>query len=390
MTQLSVGYVPLLDAAPLIIAQELGFAAEEGLDLDLRAAPSWSSVRDMLNFGAVDAAHMLSPVPIAASLGLGGHAVPMSAVSVLSANGTVIGVTNALAEKMRGAGYTFDFNDAAVAGRALIAASATPLRIGVPFPFSMHSELLIYWLNALGLPAPQNVDIKTVPPSLMGKAMRMGEIDAFCVGEPWGSLAVEQGLGTLLLAGASIWSFSPEKVLAMRSDWAEVNPALRNQLIRAVVRAGRWLSEPASLTVASEILARPSYLNVPADILDRGLTGQFVISPQGERRSQSSFVIFHGGATQYPWTSQAEWIALQLARRTGLDREQSQSAASSVFRGDLFRDALAGSGMDVPLEARKVEGGFAAPQDVDSGFGRLSLLPNQFFDRRIFNPNTSE
>ena len=109
MTPLAVGYVPLLDAAPLIIAQELGFAREEGLDLSLHPAPSWSSVRDMLSFGAVDAAHMLSPVPIASALGLGGGVVPMSVVSVLSINGTVVGVANELAAKMRDAGHDFSF-----------------------------------------------------------------------------------------------------------------------------------------------------------------------------------------------------------------------------------------------------------------------------------------
>ncbi len=134
MTTVTIGYVPLLDAAPLIIAQEMGFAVEEGLSLTLRAAPSWSSVRDMLNFGAVNAAHMLSPVPITSAMGLGCRAAPMSVLSVLSNNGTVIGVANALADKMRGAGHDFAFNDVEAAGNALIAAADAPLRIGVPFP----------------------------------------------------------------------------------------------------------------------------------------------------------------------------------------------------------------------------------------------------------------
>ena len=149
MIRLGIGYVPLLDAAPLIMAQQMGFAAEEGLELDLRAAPSWSAVRDMLCFGQVDAAHMLSPVPIASAMGLGGGAVPMSAISVLSINGTVVGVANKLADKLRAAGHDFGFNNAETAGNALIGVADAPLRIGVPFPFSMHSELLIYWLLSL-------------------------------------------------------------------------------------------------------------------------------------------------------------------------------------------------------------------------------------------------
>jgi NitT/TauT family transport system ATP-binding protein len=390
MTPLAVGYVPLLDAAPLIIAQELGFAREEGLDLSLHPAPSWSSVRDMLSFGAVDAAHMLSPVPIASALGLGGGVVPMSVVSVLSINGTVVGVANELAAKMRDAGHDFSFCDAEAAGKALIAVSDSPLRIGVPFPFSMHSELLIYWLSALGLPAPQNVDIRTVPPSSMIDAIRAGEIDAFCVGEPWGSLVVEQGGGTLLIPGSAIWSFSPEKVLAMRSAWVNDNPAISGKLIRALVKAGRWLAQPSSRTVTAEVLARPGFLNLPGELLDRGLTGQMIISSQGEQRSVPSFMEFYEGVATFPWRSQAEWIGLQLARRTGLDRGQAVRAAGGVFRSDIYRDALQGSGMDVPGASSRVEGALAVPTPVASALGRLTLLPNQFFDRRIFDPDALE
>jgi len=217
-TGLSVGFMPLVDAAPLIVAREMGFAREESIELELKRAPSWSGIRDMLAFGRVDAAHMLSPVPIALALGLGGGGAPLSAVSVLSVNGDAIGVSQAVANRLRDVGFAFDFADATAAGKALIAAAQGRLRIGVPFPFSMHAELLYYWLNALGLPAPQSVEIHTVPPPLMSDAIAAGDIDAFCVGEPWGSMAVENGLGELLLPGNAIWAFAPEKVLAVRTD----------------------------------------------------------------------------------------------------------------------------------------------------------------------------
>ncbi|SMY09168.1 ABC transporter substrate-binding protein [Flavimaricola marinus] len=390
MTAVAIGYVPLLDAAPLIVAQEMGFAAEEGLELSLRPAPSWSSVRDMLSFGAVDAAHMLSPVPIASALGLGGGTVPLSVVSVLSINGTVIGVSPALAARLRAAGHDFGFSDATAAGKALIAAAEGTLRIGVPFPFSMHSELLIYWLSALGLPAPQSVDIRTVPPSSMAEALKSGEIDAFCVGEPWGTLAVEQGVATLLIPGRAIWSFSPEKVLAMRTAWVEENPVVSGKLIRAVVKAGRWLAQPSSHTVTAEVLARPEFLNLSGELLDRGLTGTLVISAQGEQRRVDSFLEFHDGAATFPWRSQGEWIGLQLARRMGLDRSQAVCAARQVFRPDIYRAALAESGMDLPGASSRVEGSLAVPTAVASAFGRLTLRPNQFFDRRIFDPDEIE
>ncbi|WP_417523223.1 CmpA/NrtA family ABC transporter substrate-binding protein [Marinovum sp.] len=387
LTPLTVGFIPLVDAAPLIIAQEMGFAAEEGISLQLRRAPSWSALRDLLSFGMVDAAHMLSPVPVATALGLGGAGAPLSAVSVLSVNGNVIGVSRALADRLRDAGHDFGFTNARAAGLALIAAAGDGLRIGVPFPFSMHAELVYYWLSALGLPAPQSVFVRTVPPPLMGDAIRAGEIDAFCVGEPWGSQAVEDGMGALLLPGSAIWGFAPEKVLAMRTDWAEAEEMLRGRLIRAVWRAGRWLGDPASRSLTAEILARPDYLDLPAYILDRALSGRLVVSPRGEERDVPDFLAFHRSAASFPWRSQAEWIGLQLAARTGLDRSTAKSAAAGVFRTDLHRQALAGLSASLPTASSRIEGGVTEPTAAPAETGRLILGPDRFFDGRIFDPD---
>ena len=383
---LSVGFIPLVDAAPLIIAQEMGFAAEEGIALNLRAAPSWSSLRDMLSLGHVDAAHMLSPAPVAVALGLGGGGAALLAVSVLSVNGNVIGVSRALADRLRAQGHDFAFNDARSAGNALIAASERRLRFGVPFPFSMHAELVYSWLSALGLPAPQGVDIRTVPPPLMADAIEAGEIDAFCVGEPWGSTAVETGVGELLLPGKAIWSFAPEKVLAVRESWAQSEPAILGRLIRAMWQAGRWLSEPSSRILTAELLSRPEYLNLAPEIIDRSLSGRLVISPSGTQRDVPGFVEFHHGAANFPWRSQAEWIGREMAARLGLDREASARAASRVFRSDLYREALAGTGADLPGASAKIEGTLQEKMAIASRFGRLILQPDSFFDGEVFEP----
>lgn len=386
---LSVGFIPLVDAAPLIMAQEMGFAAEEGISLDLRAAPSWSSLRDMLSLGQVDAAHMLSVAPVASALGLGGAGVTLHAVSVLSVNGNVIGVSRPLADRLREIGHDFAFNDARSAGTALIAASGGSLRFGVPFPFSMHAELVYYWLSALGLPAPQGVDIRTVPPPLMADAIKAGEIDAFCVGEPWGSKAVEIGVGELLLPGNAIWSFAPEKVLAVREDWARSEPALLGRLIRATWQAGRWLADPSSRTLTAELLSRPEYLNLAPEVIDRSLSGRMVISPTGAQRDVPGFVEFHHGAANFPWRSQAEWIGLELAARLGLDREAAAGAARGVFRSDLYRNALADTGADLPGASSKIEGTLTEQTAIASRFGRLILQPDAFFDGKVFEPSAS-
>lgn len=399
---LAVGYIPLVDSAPLIVAQEMGFAAEEGLDLDLKRAPSWSSLRDMLVFGRVDAAHMLAPVPVASALGLGNTGTVLNAISVLSVNGNVIGVSAEMAQRLRDIGHDFRFNDAFAAGHALIKAAPKRLRIAVPFPFSMHAEMLYYWLSTLGFPAPQSIDIRTVPPPLMADAMRAGDVDAFCVGEPWGTFVVEEALGALLLPSSAIWSFAPEKVLAVRSDWAADQPALSGRLIRAAWRAGRWLSDPDNRILAAEMLSREPYLNMPPEMIDRALSGKLTVTPQGLQRTVPGFLRFHREQATFPWDSQAQWIAHQLASRMGLDRHAAMVTAAQVFRGDLYRAALAGLDSSMPAQNSRVEGQASLYQTdsrtetskdntrdtaVDFSGSADFHDGNRFFDGQIFDPH---
>lgn len=383
---LPVAYIPLIDAAPLIMAQEMGFAADEGIALDLVAAPSWSSVRDMLAFGRVDAAHMLSPVPIAMAMGLGGVTTAISAVSVLSVNGNVIGVGRAIADRLLADGFDFDFSDPRRAAAALCKVREGPLRFGVPFPFSMHVALLRYWAGATDLGA-DGLEVRTIPPPLMSAALAAGDIDAFCVGEPWGSVAVDQGVGALLLPGNAIWQFAPEKVLAVRTDWAETEPDLLGRLMRAVWRAGRWLSAPESRATAGEILSRGEYLGVSSELIDRALTGHMIVTSRGDQRQIMDFIEFHAGAATFPWRSQASWIARQIRAEHGTDVISDLDAVASVYRTDLHRRHLQSAAADLPGASSKLEGAIRHETPVASAGGRLILRPDTFFDGRIFDPD---
>lgn len=332
-----VGFLPLVDAAPLIVAAEMGFDRAEGVALDLRRATSWSGLRDMVTFGQVMAAQMLAPMPVAAALGLGGASVGLSAISVLSTNGEVIGVSAKIADRLRERSQALAFDDAAAAGAALISVAEGPLRVGVPFPFSMHAELLYYWLSSLGLPAPSGLDIRTVPPPLMAGAMASGELDAFCVGEPWGSIAVEQTAGELLLPGCAIWPGAPEKVLGVRRDLLETVPEPLAALVRAVWQAGQWLDDPGNHTVACEVLSSRAYLDVPSEIIDRSLTGHLLTSSRGSSHMVRNFI---GFSNTQPDIRHAAWIANRLADRLGLDKTAAIPAGCQGFAAAFHRDAV--------------------------------------------------
>lgn len=385
-TTIRCGFIPLVDCAPLVVAREMGFAAEEDLNLTLTRHPSWSALRDALVLGQTDCAHMLSPLPIAMSLGLGGLPSRVDALMVLSVNGNVIGVSPDIADRMRDGGWTGGFSDPVGTGQHLIRATDRKLRVGVPFPFSMHAELLYHWLGALGVSTPGELDVKTVPPPLMPAAMTAGEIDAFCVGEPWGSSVVEDGVGELILPGAAIWAFAPEKVLAARHSWVEENPETVRRLMRAVARAARWLSDADNRTVAGELLSRKQYLDLPSMIIDRALLGQIVTSRRGLQAEAPHFLHFHAKAANFPWRSQAAWIAVNIAQRLGLDRTLAMDVGKTCFRSDLYRRNLAPIGIDMPGASEKLEGSLAHSEAVASTKGHMMLGPDRFFDGEIFDP----
>jgi two-component system, oxyanion-binding sensor len=257
----------------------------------------------------------------------------------------------------------------------------------VPFPFSMHAELVMYWLERLGAAA---VDVRTVPPPQMTAALASGEIDAFCVGEPYGSLAVEQGVAHLILHTSAIWAAAPEKVLAMRRGWTACHPERAAALVRAVWRAAAWMANPQHRLAAAELLARPDYLDVAPEIVDRSLSGRLVVSPRGDERIVPHCIRFFGGAATFPWRSQAVWIADALARRTGADRKALRAVARATFRSDLYRQVLGPAGADLPGASEKLEGALHHATAVASTLGGLQLAPDRFFDGGVFDPSVGD
>ncbi|AKS46018.1 NitT/TauT family transport system ATP-binding protein [Octadecabacter temperatus] len=385
LTQVRCGYLPLVDCAPLIIAKELRFAAQEGLDLTLVKQPSWSSLRDMLAFGQIDFAHMLSPMPVAMSLGLGGVARDIDVLMVLSANGTIVGVSADLDRRMQETGWSNTFNDPSAASQAIFAAGGKPVRIGVPFPFSMHRMLLETWLSQAPEYSEDRIEIVTVPPTKMADAMQDGDLDMFCVGEPWGSVAVQQSGATLILPGSRVWEFSPEKVLGVQRSWATQNPKQCHAMIRSIYKAARWLAQPENIPLAVEILARSQHLDLPDHAIDPALSGQF-ITKQGETPEQMDrFMVFHQGAANFPWRSQACWIADILSRWHSLDRDAARQIAQACFRSDIYREALLPIGVDLPAASQKIEGTMAGPTTVTSTMGQMILGPDRFFNGAVFD-----
>lgn len=394
---LTLGFIPLVDCAPLVVAKEKGFAAAEGLSLSLARETSWANIRDRVMLGHFDAAQMLGPMPIASTLGIGHVEAPMIAPFSLGLGGNAITLSPALFVEMETVGASLASGPAAM-GKALAsvvarrrAAHGAPLTLAVVHPFSGHNYELRYWLAAAEIDPDQDIRIIVLPPSSMVEAVLDRQIDGFCVGEPWNSLAVEAGAGVIAVTKSSLWRQGPEKVLGLRADFAQRRPETLSALLRALYKAAEWAGRSENHAELSRMLAARDHLAVSADIIARALSGGLVRTSGGEPQPIPDFLVFHDHAANFPWQSHSLWFYSQMVRwgQIGYSPALAQKARET-YRPDLYRAALAEAGIDLPRASAKVEGALKTATPVASRNGAMTLGPDGFFDGRLFDPDEIE
>ncbi len=391
MTQtLSIGFLPLVDACLPILAHEHGFAEDEGLSLRFVRDMSWATVLDRLLYGHSDAAHLVAPLAIATTLGRGRPAQPLAVPFVLGLNGNAITLRSDLAAQVCPPGRLGDPAAVGAALRAIAlerAAAGKRLRFGAVHRYSSHNYMLRYWLAACGIQPDRDVEIATVAPPFCADALEAGEVDGICVGEPWNSVAVERGVGSIVLATAQIWRRGVEKVLALREPVLEDKREAVILLIRALCRAGRHFVDPANWEANAEILARPEYLDGSAVLIKRAISDRLLLARGGEVVHYPDFMFQYREAANFPWVSQAEWLYSQMVRWDGLDYSpQDAERAARVFRPDVYRSALIGTGEPLPGASSKVEGSLKSTTSVGTQQGRITMEKNAFFDGATFDP----
>jgi ABC-type nitrate/sulfonate/bicarbonate transport system substrate-binding protein len=372
-------------------AAEKGFAEKQGIELKLIRETSWANIRDRLVVGHFDAAHMLGPMAVASSLGIGHLTVPIVAPLSLGLGGNAVTVANAVWQQMLLEGAALH-DPPAAQGAALkrvvqrrSRANLAPLTFGMVYPFSCHNYELRYWLAACGIDPDRDVRLVVIPPPFLVDAMREGQIDGFCVGEPWNSIAVDAGVGTIVALGSEIWRLCPEKVLGCRADWAEQHPARLDALVRAIHEAALWCEAEPNQEELAHILAQPRYVGVPANILLRGLSNRIQPSAQAPARYVDAFYSTARNAATFPWASHAVWFYTQMVRWGQIDFAPATfCAAYATYRPDLYRRALAPLGHNSPAEDVKDEGVLKDRGMLPGTTGDLAYGPDGFFDNRIF------
>lgn len=390
--QVTAGFLPLLDAAPLIVAATLGFADAEGLQLRLMRETSWATLRDRMAVRHLDVAHMLAPMPIADALGLTPLPTGVIAPMALGFGGNTITASRALWSELASHGAKADFEpqQAARAFAALVAGrrskGAPRVRLGIVHPYSAHHYGLAYWLAAAGVQPGRDVDLAVLPPPLSSAALASGQVDGFCAGEPWGSVAVLGGHGKTITTNAHIWRCGPEKVLGVRQAWADQDADRLARLLRAVYRAAAWCDDQANSAELADLLKDAGLLAQQREVLLPGL-GRRLLAPEGATIPVDGFLTFADRAATFPWISHALWMLTQMVRwgQTTYSEENARKACAS-YRPDIYRAALAPLGIAIPSANSKVEGALKAEMPVASGSGRLVLGPDGFFDGRMFDP----
>lgn len=342
---LTLGFLRLTDSAPVIMAQELGFYEQYGLDVTLQPEVSWANLRDKLTVGDLDAAQMLAPLPLATALGAGGIRADVITGLALSLNGNAITVSPTLADAIEQFG-----------GEPTASATSTALALGKwlqtqnrsghltfasAHSFSCHTFLLRQWLQAGGIDAERDVRIIVLPPEQMVDSLARGIIDGYCVGEPWNTIAVKYGVGAVQATGYQIWNNGIEKVLGVLKSWHQVYPTSHLRLRLALMEACSWLAEPGNREQTAAVLARPEYLDSHSEYLLPSLTGQFVFANGQPPVSLPDFHVFGRFQAGFPWRSDGEWLLQQTGALLGkpLSAEQVKALVQQTFRTDLYRQA---------------------------------------------------
>lgn len=332
-TDLRLGFIALNDAAPLVVAQEQGIFARHGLAVKLRRELGWATIRDKIAFGELDAAHAISTLLISARLGLDAPPSDCLTACVLSTGGNAITLSNRLWE--RGVRDAATLRDEIVRMR-----HERQLVLGVAAAHSTHLLHLCDWLKSGGVNPHRDVRIVVVPPAQVFRNLSAGTIDGYCVGEPWNSLAIQNGMGWCVATSAELHPNHPEKVLMVRADFAQRRHAEHLVLVTALVEACRLCDDPEFRPELAKLLARREYLNQPVKAIAAGLKGPVDLG-YGRSAPADTFVRFGCDDLNNPTLERAQWL-VDGCKTHGLlppGLTVPPHLAREIFRPDLFAQA---------------------------------------------------
>jgi nitrate/nitrite transport system substrate-binding protein len=342
-TEVKIGFIPLTDCASVVMASVKGFDKKYGITITPSKEASWAGVRDKLVNGELDASHVLYGLIYGVQMGIGGPKKDMAVLMSINNNGQAI----TLSQQLRDKGAT-DGDKLA----ALIAKEKREYTFAQTFPTGTHAMWLYYWLAAYGINPMKDVKTITVPPPQMVANMRVGNMDGFCVGEPWGARAIADKIGFTTIATQGIWKDHPEKTLGTTLEFVQKYPNTARAMTAAVLEAGKWIdASPANRRETAEVIAQKSYVNTDADVILGRFLGHYE-DGLGRKWEDPDYMKFcDDGAVNFPYLSDGMWFMTQH-RRWGLLKEDPSylEVAKKVNQVELYRQAASLARVGVPKD----------------------------------------
>jgi nitrate/nitrite transport system substrate-binding protein len=344
--EVKIGFIPLTDCASVVMASVLGIDKKYGVKIVPSKEASWAGVRDKLVNGELDFAHVLYGLVYGVHMGTSGPKKDMAVLMTLNNNGQAITLSKKLADKgaVDGAGLA-----------RLMAAEKREYTFAQTFPTGTHAMWLYYWLAANGINPMRDAKVITVPPPQMVANMRVGNMDGFCVGEPWGHRAILDGIGVTAITTQDIWKDHPEKVLGTTAEFVKKNPNTARAVTAAILEAGKWID--ASLgnkQKMAETIADKSYVNTSVDVINQRILGRYQ-NGLGKTWDDPNYMkFFNDGAVTFPYLSDGMWFLTQH-KRWGLLKEHPDylGVARQINQIDLYKQAAAALKISVPNDVMR-------------------------------------
>lgn len=348
---IKLGFIPLTDCSPIVMAKELGLFAKYGVEVIVTKETSWANVRDKLLTGELDGAHCLYSMPFSVYTGVGGKAGDeMKIAMMLNVNGQAISLSKEFCGKVK-------FKQIAKVAPVVAAKlkAEKEVTFAMTFPGGTHDLWLRNWMALCGV-SQQTSKIITIPPPQMVANMKVGNMDGFCVGEPWGGVAVKQGIGFTQISSQDIWKDHPEKALVVNKKFSETRREDLKNVMKAIMEACIWLDNPANRKKAAGVIGKQPYVNAPADVIENRLMGNYELGcDQGMQIYTDDYMLFHKkGMVNFPRKSYAMWAMAQFVRFGYLKAEPDYKAiADKLIMSDLYKEVATEMKIKIPDDDMK-------------------------------------
>ncbi len=333
-----LGFIPLTDCASLVMAKELGYFEQEGVNVELSKEASWANIRDKIVTGELTGAHCLFSMPFSVYNGVGGKAGDVMKIAmIINNNGQAITLSNKFCDLVGTNELT------KLAGAVDKLNAAKQVQFAMTFPGGTHDLWLRTWLAATGVD-PKKVGIKTIPPPQMVANMKVDNMDGFCVGEPWNGVAVKDGIGFTHIASQEIWKDHPEKAFVVNEKFSGEKTADLKKMMRAILRASQWLDTMSNRKKAAEVISQQKYVNAPTEVTEARLMGTNNVGCKfGDKKYSDDYMkFFDGGNTNYPRKSYGIWAMAKYVEWGLIPTAPAdyKAIADKIFLQELYNEVI--------------------------------------------------